>query len=222
VPHRTSLIHAALTQADIDVGLGKRHSYYTGPDYWHEPYFYPDYPFGWFHDGPFSEGDRCWQEGRYGSVLGSLCILVSASSPPLTQADLDLGLNVKRAPLLGLDKLGLGELPLDDSDLLSRGLFRDGDKCWHDGRWVAWRGIGCDALDLDLDLGLGLLEHEHAHGYKRGAGQLFRDDPWLGRGVPCTREGIQGILRDSICVVVSPSEGRAETGQHRSQCQARG
>lgn len=56
-------------------GLAKRF-FADNPDYWHEPYFYPGYGFGWFHEGPFQNGDRCWQEGRYGSVTDSLCVLV--------------------------------------------------------------------------------------------------------------------------------------------------
>ena len=183
------------------LGLGKRWD--NSPDYWYEPYFGPEHDFGWFHEGPFSEGDRCWTKGRYGSIANSLCVL----------ADIDI--EIKRDLVGGLlggkhdyrdgdrcfkhNSWGLWrgrdcDTTLDlDVILNGRSLFGDGDKCWHEGRWGAWKGNSCDltatinaVFDLDIK--------------KR---ELFRDDPWLGRGVPCTRDGRRGILRDSICIIVN-------------------
>jgi hypothetical protein len=57
------------------LNLGRRNVW--GPDYWREPRFDPAYPFGWFHDGPFADGDRCWSDGWYGSITDSLCVIVS-------------------------------------------------------------------------------------------------------------------------------------------------
>jgi hypothetical protein len=178
------------------LGLAKR---WNSPDYWYEPYFGPEYNFGWFHEGPFSEGDRCWSKGRYGNIANSLCVLAEV--------------NLKR------DLLGLGghdyrngdrcfkhntwglwtgndcDTTLDlDVILNGRSLFEDGDKCWHEGSWGAWKGNSCD-LTAEIVAAVQIAKRE-----------LFRDDPWLGRGVPCTKDGRRGILRDSICIVVSPDK----------------
>lgn len=120
------------------LGLGKRSWY--GPDYWYEPHFGPGYDFGWFHDGAFADGDRCWKEGHYGSILNSLCVIA------------DIGIDLKRG--LG----GLGDL-LDlggGSGTTRHGKYRyrEGDRCATGGQWGYWRSNNC-VLDLDLGIDLG-------------------------------------------------------------------
>lgn len=193
-------------------GLGLAKRWNNNPEYWYEPYFGPEYNFGWFHEGPFSEGDRCWTGGKYGSIANSLCVI----------ADLDI--EVKRDLLGGLGGLGglLGnkydhrtgdrcfkhntwgmwngndcDTTLDlDIILHSRSLFGNGDKCWYQGHWGAWKDNSCD-ISVDVNAIVDFVKRDVPF-----AG-MFRDDPWLGRGVPCTKDGRHGILRDTICIVVS-------------------
>lgn len=69
--------------------------------------------------------------------------------------------------------------------------YSDGDACWVDSRrgWVHDGTCG-NLLDLDTDILL--------------SKRFYKDDPYYIDGVPCVKDGKEGVITDYICVVVSP------------------
>lgn len=142
IPPRTKLT----LQLDVDLNLDAKRDSLTDPLGFLDPYYGPGHQFGWYHPGPFVEGDKCIQNGKFGTVHRGRCVQVSPISRLVTAA-----------PLTRQPGSGLFGLPF--------------------------------ARDLS-------------------GVQLFRDDPVLGRGTPCIKNGRHGILRDAVCVVVSIADRR--------------
>lgn len=68
-------IQTSLTaQAEINIGSGSAEPFNGWFD---KPYYGYGHRFGWYHPGPYLNGDRCYEDGRDGFVQDTLCISVS-------------------------------------------------------------------------------------------------------------------------------------------------